>query len=78
MRKSIVAWLFVVIVILFLYLGAVGLFANRIHPTVFGMPFLYFWYVLIPLLSPLILGLLYLYDRRRNPQNDPIHWTGGK
>ncbi|QSO51599.1 DUF3311 domain-containing protein [Alicyclobacillus curvatus] len=78
MRKSLVAWVAVVILILLLYLGAVGLFANRIHPLIFGMPFLYFWYVLVPLLNPVILGALYLYDRRRNPQNDEIHWTGGK
>lgn len=77
MKRSVVAWLFAVVVILLLYLGAVALFANRIHPTILGMPFLYFWYVLVPLLNPIILGLLYVYDRRHNPQNDPIHWTGG-
>jgi hypothetical protein len=69
-NKVIWAWLAAVLVILFLYVGAVALFANHVKPTVLGMPFLYFWYVLIPLLNPIILGLLYLYDARRNPQFD--------
>ncbi|KPV45159.1 hypothetical protein AN477_03595 [Alicyclobacillus ferrooxydans] len=76
-KRSITAWVVTVIVILLLYLGAVALFANRIHPTILGMPFLYAWYVLVPLLNPVALGLLYIYDRRHNPQNDPIHWTEG-
>lgn len=76
MKRTITSWLLAVLVILILYLGAVAMFANRIHPTILGMPFLYAWYVIVPLLNPVVLGLLYLYDKRWNPQNNPIHWTG--
>ena len=75
-RRIITAWLIAVLIILLLYLGAVVLFANRIHPTILGMPLLYAWYVLVPLLNPVVLGLLFLYDKRWNPQNNPIHWKG--
>ena len=34
------------------------------------MPPLYFWFVLVPLLNPVILGVLYLIDRAENPGDD--------
>ncbi|MCL6517193.1 MAG: hypothetical protein K6T67_09620 [Alicyclobacillus sp.] len=65
--------MFTVLLILFLYVGATALWMNRVKPLVLGMPLLYFWFVLVPLLNPPILGLLYLYDRRHNPQ-----WRSGE
>jgi len=70
LKRAVTAWLIAILVILFLYLGVVALFTNRIHPTVFGMPMLYAWYVLVPFLNPVILGILYIYDKKHNPQND--------
>lgn len=72
-RRIISAWLFTVVLIVFLYVGVTGLWMNHVRPTVLGMPLLYFWFVLVPLLNPPILGLLYLYDRRHNPQ-----WHGDR
>ncbi|WP_217994672.1 MULTISPECIES: hypothetical protein [Alicyclobacillus] len=68
MKRVIAMWLVTVVLIVFLYVGMTALCMNHVKPTVLGMPLLYFWFVLVPLLSPLILGALYLYDLRHNPQ----------
>lgn len=61
------AWLarvgFIICVLAMIFPAAWG--ANRIEPFVFGLPFLFFWYVLWVFL--LFLGLLffYLFDNRK-------------
>lgn len=63
MRQSTVAWIIGLIAIVGLYaLGPVVWF-NRATPPILGMPPLYFWFVLLPVLSPFILGAVYLIDR---------------
>jgi len=63
MCRSTVAWIIGLIVILALYIGGPVVWFNRATPPIFGMPPLYFWFVLVPLLNPLILGAVYLLDR---------------
>jgi len=43
---------------------------NRIHPTVLGLPFLLFWILLWVMLTPLILFLAYLAERRLDPPDE--------
>ena len=70
MRQSTLAWLTGFIVIIALYtLGPVVGF-NRATPPILGMPPLYFWFVAVPLLNPLILGAVYLIDRRETGGRD--------
>lgn len=47
-----------------LYLGAVPV-VNRVHPTVAGVPFLFFWLFVATLLTPLMVWLAHRGDRRR-------------
>ncbi|UNC13957.1 hypothetical protein FE249_06865 [Acidiphilium multivorum] len=70
MRPSTAAWLVGFIAIIALYaLGPVfGL--NAATPPILGMPPLYSWFVLVPLLNPIILGVVYLIDRRENAGAD--------
>lgn len=68
MKKSVWAWLSAVLLIVLLYLGGPAVYFNRVYPLIFGMPALYFWFVLVPFLNPVILGILYLYDRKWNAQ----------
>jgi hypothetical protein len=62
-RTSIVAWLAGLILVTGLYLGGPALYFNRATPPILGLPPIYFWFVLIPIVSPLILGAVYLVDR---------------
>ena len=43
---------------------------NRIKPFVFGIPFLLFWILVWVLLTPLILFLAYLVEKRFNPPEE--------
>ncbi len=43
---------------------------NRIEPMVLGLPFLLFWILLWVLLTPFILLLAYLLERRFNPPDE--------
>ncbi|GAA0468723.1 DUF3311 domain-containing protein [Streptomyces stramineus] len=47
-----------------LYLGALPL-VDRVHPTVFGLPFLFFWLLLATLLTPGAVFLAWRGDRKR-------------
>nr|WP_207711810.1 hypothetical protein [Sulfobacillus harzensis] len=58
----------VVLAVAFLYIGASMLWFNVPAPLIVGMPPLVFWFLVVPLVTPLLLGALYLYDRRHNPQ----------
>lgn len=68
MRMSMVAWVIAVLLIIGLYVGGPILGLNSAAPAILGMPPLYFWFVLVPLLSPVILGIVYLIDLAENPQ----------
>jgi hypothetical protein len=57
------AWLAALLLIIGLYTIGPALGFNRASPLILGMPPLIFWFVLIPLLNPLILGVVYLIDR---------------
>jgi len=57
------AWIAGVLLVIALYtLGPIAF--NAAAPTILGMPPLYFWFVLVPLLNPVIMGAVYLIDRR--------------
>ncbi|MBB5117733.1 hypothetical protein AF335_04230 [Streptomyces eurocidicus] len=47
-----------------LYLATLPL-TNRIHPTVLGLPFLFFWLLLATLLTPAAVFLAWRGDKRR-------------
>ncbi|TVL89260.1 hypothetical protein CD790_28945 [Streptomyces sp. SAJ15] len=47
-----------------LYLGAIPL-ANRVHPTVLGLPFLFCYILLATLLTPVAVWLTWRADRGR-------------
>ncbi|MEV5240507.1 DUF3311 domain-containing protein [Streptomyces cinnamoneus] len=47
-----------------LYLAALPL-ADRVHPTVLGLPFLFFWLLLATLLTPAAVLLAWRGDRKR-------------
>ncbi|KNB49385.1 DUF3311 domain-containing protein [Streptomyces caatingaensis] len=47
-----------------LYLGALPL-VDRVHPTVLGLPFLFFWLLLATLLTPAGVHLARRSDRKR-------------
>ena len=61
--KSLVAWAAGVIAIAGLYILGPVLYFNAAAPAILGMPPIYFWFVLIPLLSPAILGVVFLVDQ---------------
>jgi len=42
-------------------------FVNRIHPMIFGLPFLLFWIVGWVLLTPFFLYLAYRVEKKFNP-----------
>jgi len=45
-------------------------FVNRIEPVILGIPFLLFWILAWVLLTPLILFLAYLIEKRVNPKEE--------
>ncbi|MFF4159633.1 DUF3311 domain-containing protein [Streptomyces sp. NPDC001678] len=47
-----------------LYLAALPL-VDRVHPTVLGLPFLFFWLLLATLLTPVAVFLAWRGDRAR-------------
>jgi len=64
MKTSMIAWIAGVVAVTGLYILGPVLWFNRAEPAILGMPPLYFWFVLIPIVSPAILGAVYLIDRR--------------
>lgn len=70
MAQSIRAWLWAVFAVFILYVGISMLFFNHVGPAIFGMPPIIFWFTLVPLMVPLILGMLYFFDKKHNPQWD--------
>lgn len=63
MRIAIIAWLIGLVLVIALYTAGTAIWFNRAAPPILGMPPLYFWFVVVPLLNPLILGTVYLIDR---------------
>jgi hypothetical protein len=63
MRIAIIAWLIGLVLVIVLYTAGTIIWFNHAAPPILGMPPLYFWFVLVPLLNPLILGAVYLIDR---------------
>ena len=63
MPLAMLAWLLGLVCVIGLYILGPALWFNRATPPILGMPPLYFWFVLVPLVSPLILGAVYLVDR---------------
>ena len=45
-------------------------FVNRIEPVILGFPFLLFWILVWVILTPLILFLAYLIEKRVNPKEE--------
>lgn len=70
MQKAIRNWLWTAISIFVLYVGVSMAFFNRSAPLVLGMPPLLFWFTLVPVATPVILGVLYINDKKINPQWD--------
>ncbi len=70
MRVAMTAWLIGLVLIIGLYVLGPALWFNRAGPLILGMPPLYFWFVLVPVLNPLILGAVYMIDRATNDGGD--------
>lgn len=70
MRMSMLAWVIAVLAIIGLYTVGPAVGFNRAGPAILGMPPLYFWFVLVPLLNPVILGIVYLIDRAESGDED--------
>lgn len=70
MRISMIAWLIGLVVIVGLYTIGPAAGFNTAGPAIWGMPRLYFWFVLVPVLNPFILGAVYLIDRTDNGTDD--------
>ena len=64
MAAAMAAWVAGVVLVAGLYILGPALWFNAATPLILGMPPLYFWFVLIPLVSPLILGAVFLIDQR--------------
>ena len=45
-------------------------FVNRIEPVVLGLPFLLFWILVWVVLTPLLLLIAYLLERKYNPPQE--------
>jgi len=43
---------------------------NRIHPVILGLPFLLFWILAWVMLTPLILFIAYLVEKKYNPPEE--------
>ncbi len=69
-KRAVGYWLLTVIIVFVLYVGVSVLFFNHAGPAILGMPPMLFWFTVVPVVTPLILGGLYLIDRRVNPQWD--------
>lgn len=68
MRKYIRNWLLTVGVIYVLYVAVSMVFFNNTKHLILGMPPLIFWFMLVPIASPVLLGILYISDKKTNPQ----------
>ncbi len=70
MKQAIRYWLLAVAVVFLLYTIVSMVFFNHSGSSVLGMPPLLFWFTVVPIVTPLILGGLYWKDRAVNPQWD--------
>jgi hypothetical protein len=66
MRISTIAWVIAVFLVAGLYLLGPLIGFNRATPPIMGMPPLLFWFVLCAVLTPIIIGILYLIDRNEH------------
>ncbi len=70
MRQALRNWIWTVIAIFILYVGVSTVFFNYATHAILGMPPMLFWFTLMPLATPLLLGWLYHADKHTNPQWD--------
>jgi hypothetical protein len=69
-KQAIGYWLLAVMVVFVLYTIVSMGFFNHSGPAILGMPPMVFWFTVVPVVTPLILGGLYWIDRIVNPQWD--------
>lgn len=68
------AWLALVVAMIVLYTFVPPLFFNDGAGRIAGMPEMLFWFTLMPFVAPVLIGAVYLYDRRVLPgtaEEDP-------
>ena len=70
MRQAVRSWLWITVTVFVLYVGLSMAFFNDASYRILGMPPMLFWFTLIPLAAPLLLGWLYVQDQKTNPQWD--------
>lgn len=63
-RKAVAAWLATNAAVFVLYTFVPPLFLNSGSDRIAGMPEMLFWFTLLPLVIPGLMGALYLYDQR--------------
>ncbi len=65
MAAAMIAWAAGVVIVAGLYILGPVLYFNAATPLILGMPPLYFWFVLSPIVSPVILGVVFLIDQAK-------------
>jgi hypothetical protein len=63
MRTSLIVWIVGLLVLTLLYVAGTPLWFNAAAPPILGLPPVVFWFILLPVVSPVIIGLVYLVDR---------------
>lgn len=63
MRASLVAWVVGLVTLTLLYVAGTPLWFNAAAPPILGLPPIVFWFVLLPAVSPVLIGFVYLVDR---------------
>ncbi|MHB8146177.1 MAG: hypothetical protein ACYDGM_02800 [Vulcanimicrobiaceae bacterium] len=63
MHRSIATWVIGFFLATFLSVAGPAIYFNRATPLILGMPPLFFWFLLVPILTVLILWGVYAVDR---------------
>lgn len=63
MRTSLIAWITGLVVLTLLYVAGTPLWFNAAAPPILGLPPIVFWFILLPLVSPFLIGLVYFVDQ---------------
>jgi len=69
-KRAVRNWLIAAVGVYALYTIISVAFFNHAGPAILGMPPMLFWFTVVPIFTPLILGGLYLVDKTVNPQWD--------
>jgi hypothetical protein len=72
MPKSRVAWAIGFTVATLLSIAGPAIYFNRATPPILGMPPLFFWFLIVPILTSLVLWAVYVADRGSEVYSDDV------